>query len=152
MAEENKNTSAAEEKAEKETVEVPKKFKGIVEEIEKMSVLDLSELVKVLEKKFGVSAAPQMMAMPSVAAGAPGASAEAEEKSSFNVELSAPGEKKLEVIKLIRDMLGKGLKEAKDFVDASSGAPQMIKEGATKEEAQDIKKKVEEAGGKVELK
>ena len=143
MNEENKKTE--------EQVEVPEKFKSLVETIEKMSVLDLSEFVKVLEKKFGVSAsAPVAVAVASGAG--EGAGSAAEEKSSFNVELKEIGDKKLEVIKLIRDMMGKGLKEAKDFVDAVPSGPQTIKEGATKEEAEDIKKKVEEAGGKVELK
>ncbi len=145
MAEETKK----EEK--KETVEVPKKFKGIVEEIEKMTVLDLSELVKILEEKFGVSAAAPVMAMP-VAGGSSTGGDAGEEKSSFNVQLSGIGDKKLEVIKVIRDMMGKGLKEAKDFVEATATAPQLIKEGAEKAEAEEIKKKIEEAGGKVELK
>jgi large subunit ribosomal protein L7/L12 len=137
----------AEEKDEK--IEVPEKFKKMVDEIEKMSVLDLAELVKVLEKKFGVSAAAPMMA---VAAAAPTAAAAGEEKSSFNIELSGVGDKKIEVIKVVRDLTGKGLKEAKDLVDAAASAPQMIKEGAKKEEAEDIKKKFEAAGAKVELK
>lgn len=136
---------------ENKEVEVPKKFKGVVEEIEKMSVLDLSELVKVLEKKFGVSAsAPAAAAAP--AGGAPAEGGEEEEKSSFNVELKEIGDKKLEIIKLIRDLMGKGLKEAKDFVDAVPSSPQMLKEGASKEEAEELKKKIEEAGGTVELK
>ncbi len=135
---------------EKKEVEVPKKFKSIVEEIEKMSVLDLSELVKVLEEKFGVSASAPVAAAPAGGASAEGE--EAEEKSSFNVELKGIGDKKLEVIKLIRDLMGKGLKEAKDFVDAVPSGPQMIKEGASKEEAEELKKKIEEAGGTVELK
>ncbi len=135
---------------EKETIEVPKKFEKLVDEIEKMSVIDLAELVKILEKKFGVSAAPQMMA----AAPAPGAGsvAVAEEKTSFNVELTAVGDKKIDVIKVLRDITQKGLKESKDMVDAAEKSPQMIKEGAKKEEAEDIKKKFEAAGAKVELK
>lgn len=137
----------ADEKDEK--IEVPEKFKKMVDEIEKMSVLDLAELVKVLEKKFGVSAAAPMMA---VAAAAPTAAQAGEEKSSFNVELTGVGDKKIEVIKVVRDLTGKGLKEAKDLVDAAASAPQMIKEGAKKEEAEDIKKKFEAAGAKVELK
>lgn len=140
MAEETKN---------EEKVEVPEKFKKLVEEIEKMSVLDLSELVKVLEKKFGVSAAAPV----AVAAPAGQAAAEAaEEKSVFNVMLSSVGDKKIEVIKVVRDMTQKGLKEAKDLVDAVVSGPQMIKENAKKEEAEDIKKKFEAAGAKVELK
>jgi len=137
-----------------ETVEVPEKFKSLVESIEKLSVLDLSELVKVLEKKFGVSAsAPVMMGvMPGSGAAAAGAEADAEEKSAYNVVLAAVGDKKIEVIKVVRDITGKGLKEAKDLVDAASSAAQTIKEGAQKEEAQDLKKKLEAAGAKVELK
>ncbi len=131
-----------------EKVEVPEKFKKLVEEIEKMSVLDLAELVKVLEKKFGVSAAPQMMA-----AAAPAAAGEAaEEKSSFNVVLTSAGDKKIEVIKVVRDLTQKGLKEAKDLVDAIATAPQTIKEDAKKEEAEEMKKKFTEAGATVELK
>jgi large subunit ribosomal protein L7/L12 len=134
----------------KETIEVPEKFKSLVSEIEKMSVLDLAELVKILEKKFGVSAAvPVAVAAP--AGGAAGAPA-AEEKSSFNVVLTTVGDKKIEVIKVVRDATQKGLKEAKDLVDAAGAAPQMIKEGAKKEEAEDLKKKFEAAGAKVELK
>ncbi|OGZ26858.1 MAG: 50S ribosomal protein L7/L12 [Candidatus Nealsonbacteria bacterium RIFOXYB1_FULL_40_15] len=136
--------------AEEEKVEVPAKFKSLVEEIEKMSVLDLSELVKVLEKKFGVSAAaPVAMAAPASA----GSSGEAtEEKSEFNIVLKGVGDKKIEVIKVVRDITGKGLKEAKDMVDAASSAPQTVKEGAKKEEAEELKKKFEAAGASVELK
>ncbi len=149
MTEETKKEEVKKEETKK--VEVPAKFKGIVEEIEKMTVLDLSELVKILEEKFGVSAAAPVMAM--AAQGGVASEGEAkEEKSSFNVELKEVGDKKLEVIKTIRDMMGKGLKEAKDFVDSAVASPQMIKEGATKEEAESIKKTIEEAGGKVELK
>lgn len=132
---------------EKTIVEVPAKFKSLVEEIEKMSVLDLSELVKVLEEKFGVSAsAPAMMmgAMPGAAA------AEAvEEKTSFDVEVTECGPNKIAVIKVVREVTEMGLKEAKDLVDA---APKVIKEGVKKEEAEEIKKKIEEAGGKATLK
>lgn len=141
MVEETKN---------EEKVEVPEKFKKLVEEIEKMSVLDLSELVKVLEKKFGVSAQAPMAVMAAPSAG--GATSDEEEKSSFNVMLSAVGDKKIEVIKVVRDLTQKGLKEAKDLVDAAAVAPQVIKENAKKEEAEDIKKKLEVAGAKVELK
>lgn len=133
---------------EKKTVEVPAKFQSIVSEIEKMSVLDLAELVKILEEKFGVSAsAPVMMGMPAAGAGA-GATAE-EEKTSFNVELTEAGGNKIAVIKVIREITQLGLKEAKDIVD---GAPKVIKEGADKASAEEIKKKIEEAGGKVVLK
>lgn len=127
-------------------MEVPAKFKDLVEKIEKMSVLDLSELVKVLEEKFGVSAAAvAVAAAPAAGAGAPAS----EEKDSFNVELTASGEQKVQVIKAIKEVLGLGLKEAKDLVDA---APSMLKEGLKKAEAEDLKKKIEEAGGKATLK
>lgn len=129
---------------EMKNVEVPEKFKALVDMVEKLSVLDLAELVKVLEDKFGVSAAaPVMMA------GAGAGAAAAEEKTSFNVELTDAGGNKIGVIKVVREVTGLGLKEAKDLVD---GAPKMIKEGADKATAEDIKKKVEEAGGKVVLK
>ncbi len=129
---------------EQKVVEVPEKFKALVEQIEKLSVLDLSELVKVLEEKFGVSAAAPVM----MAAGA-GPAAAAEEKSEFDVELAEAGGNKIGVIKVVREVTGLGLKEAKDLVD---GAPKMIKEKLPKAEAEEIKKKVEEAGGKVTLK
>lgn len=130
---------------ENEQVEIPAKFKDIVESIEKMSVLDLNELVKLLEKKFGVSAAAVAVAGP-----AAGAAVEAgEEKSAFNVELTDGGAQKIAVIKVVKEVLGLGLKEAKDMVD---GAPIMMKEGMKKEEADALKKKIEEAGGKVTLK
>ena len=124
-------------------VEVPAKFKDIVESIEKMSVLDLNELVKLFEKKFGVSAAAVSVAGPAAAVEA------GEEKSSFNVELTDGGAQKIAVIKVVKEVLGLGLKEAKDMVD---GAPIMMKEGMKKEEADTLKKRIEEAGGKVTLK
>jgi len=145
MAEETKKQ---EEKKEKKKVEVPTKFKKLVEEVEKMSVLELSELVKVLEDKFGVSAAPQMMAAAPVAAGA----APAEEKASFNIALTAVGDKKIEVIKVVRDITQKGLKDSKDLVDAVAAGEQIVKENVKKEEAEEMKKKFEVAGAKVELK
>jgi len=114
-------------------------------------VLDLAELVKILEEKFGVSAAaPMMMAAPA-AGGANGAPA-AEEQSSFTVVLAAPGDKKIEVIKAVKEITQKGLKEAKDLVDASASAPQVIKEAVEKKEADELKAKLEAAGAKVELK
>jgi large subunit ribosomal protein L7/L12 len=138
--------------AKEEKTEVPAKFADIVKKIEEMSVLDLAELVKILEEKFGVSAAaPMMVAAAPAAAGGSGAAAE-EEKSAFNVVLTAPGDKKIEVIKVVKEITQKGLKESKDLVDASATEPQMIKEGAKKEEAEQIKKKLEAAGAKVELK
>ena len=127
-------------------VEVPEKFKSLVEEIEKMSVLDLAELVKILEDKFGVSAAAPMAA---VAAPGEGGEEAAEEKDSFNVELIEAGGTKIAVIKVVREVTELGLKDAKDLVDA---APKVIKEAVKKEEAEEIKKKIEEAGGKCELK
>lgn len=136
-------------KSETEKVEIPTKFKDIVEKIEKMSVLDLSELVGVLEKKFGVSA--QAVAAVAVVPGA-GVAEEAaakEEKTTFDVELKSAGDQKIQVIKAVKGILGLGLKEVKDLVD---GAPTMLKEGMKKEEAEEMKKKIEEAGGKVELK
>ena len=124
---------------EMEKVEVPEKFKKLVDEIEKLTILELAELVKILEKKFGVSAAPQVVA---AASGAPaGGEAQAEEKSSYNVILATVGEKKIDVIKVVRDTTQKGLKEAKDLVDAAASAPQVVKEGAKKEEAEEMKKK-----------
>lgn len=148
MADEEKKVEETTEATseEKKEVEVPEKFKKLVEEIEQMSVIDLSELVKVLEDKFGVSAAAPAMMMA-----APGAAAEGgdEEKSSFDVELSEAGGSKINVIKAIRTITGQGLKEAKEMVD---GAPTVVKEGASKEEAEEIKKQLEEAGATVTLK
>ena len=130
---------------------VPEKFKKLVEEIEKMSVLDLAELVKVLEKKFGVSAAAPIT-VAAVPAAAAGAAPDVEEKSIFNIVLTAVGEKKIEVIKVVRDITQKGLKEAKDLVDAAASGSQVVRENVKKEEAEELKKKLEEAGAKVELK
>ncbi len=124
---------------------VPEKFKALVEQVEKMSVLDLAELVKVLEEKFGVSAAAPAMMM----AAAPAAGAATEEKTEFGVELTDAGANKINVIKAIKDITGLGLADAKALVD---GAPKMVKEGMKKDEAEAMKKKLEEAGGKVTLK
>ena len=126
-------------------VEVPAKFKDLVSSIESMTVMDLAELVKVLEDKFGVSA--QAMAMPMAAAGA--GAAPAEEKTAFTVELKDAGAQKIQVIKVVREVSGLGLKEAKDLVDA---APKVVKENVKKEEAEELKKKLEAAGAKVEIK
>ena len=129
--------------SEETKVEVPAQFKALVEGIEKMSVIELNELVKVLEKRFGVSAA-------AVASGpAAGPVAAAEEKSTFNVELKDAGATKIAVIKVVKEALALGLKEAKDLVDA---APKMLKENVKKEDAEKMKKDIEAAGGKVELK
>lgn len=144
----------AEEKVEKneetkKEIEVPAKFKDLVKQIEELSVLELSELVKVLEDKFGVSAAaPAMMAAMPMAGGA-GADAGEAEKSDFDVELVSAGDAKIGVIKVVKEITGKGLKEAKDLVDA---APAVIKEKVAKAEAEDLKKQLEEAGATVNLK
>ncbi len=133
---------------EEKNIEVPEKFKKLVEEIEKMSVMDLAELVKVLEGKFGVS--PMMAVAAAPAAGGDSAAAgAAEEKTEFTVELKNAGSQKIQVIKAVREITGKGLKEAKDLVE---GAPQVVKENVKKEEAEELKKKLEEAGATVELK
>lgn len=139
----------AEEATKEETkkVEVPKKFQDLVKSIEEMSVLDLSELVKVLEDKFGVSAAAPMAMMAAPAAGA--GAAPAEEKTSFNVELTEAGGQKIAVIKAVREVSGLGLKDAKDLVDK---APAVVKENVAKAEAEEMKKKIEAAGAKVTLK
>jgi len=153
MTEETKKEETKEEGAESankadEQVEIPSKFQDIVKQIEEMSVLDLSELVKILEKKFGVSAAAPVAVAATAAPSTEGA-APAEEKSSFNIELVSAGDQKINVIKAIREVTTLGLKEAKDLVE---GAPQVIKENVKKEEAEEIKAKLEAAGAKVELK
>ena len=131
----------------KEKIEVSEEGKKMTEIIKGMKIADLNNVVKAIEQEFGVSAqAPVAVA----AAGAAGAAAD--EKSSFNIELKEVGAKKIEVIKVVRDLTGKGLKEAKDLVDAAATAPQLVKENAKKEEADEIKKKFEAAGAKVELK
>ncbi len=132
-----------ETKEEKAPVEIPAKFKGLVESIEKLSVMELAELVKLLEDHFGVSAAAPVMMAGGAAAGG------AEEKDSFDIELAEAGGNKIAVIKAVREITGLGLKEAKDMVDA---APKVIKEGAAKAEAEEIKGKLEEAGASVNLK
>jgi large subunit ribosomal protein L7/L12 len=144
-AEETPAAQAPEAAPEEEKAEVPEKFKALVEQVESMSVLELSELVKALEKRFGVSAAAVAVAGP--AAG--GAAGGEEEKSTMNVELSDAGANKIAVIKAVKEALGLGLKEAKDLVD---GAPSMLKENASKEDGAALKAKIEEAGGKVTLK
>lgn len=137
-AEETKNESGIDE-----SVEVPAEFKKLVEQVETMSVLELHELVKVLEKRFGVSAAAVAVAGP-----AAGGAAE-EAQSSFTVELTDAGAQKIAVIKVVKEVLGLGLKEAKDMVDA---APAVVKEKVAKEDAEALKAKLEEAGAKVTLK
>ena len=141
MTEENKVQDVATDSSNE--VEVPAKFKSIVESIEKMSVLDLNELVKLFEKKFGVSAA-------AVAVAGPASSGEAaEEKTDFTVHIADAGATKIAVIKVVKEAAGLGLKEAKDLVDA---APSDVKTGMKKEDAEALKKSLEEAGAKVVLK
>ena len=125
---------------------VPEKFKALVEQVEKMSVLDLAELVKILEEKFGVSAAAPAMMM---AAAPAAAGAAAEEKTEFTVELTDAGANKINVIKAVKEITGLGLADAKALVD---GAPKAVKEGLKKDEAEAMKKTIEAAGGKVTLK
>jgi len=120
----------------------------IKEAIKSMTVLELAQLVKDLEEEFGVSAAAMVAAAPA-AAGAAGAAAPAEEKTEFDVILTNAGANKINVIKVVREITGLGLKEAKDLVD---GAPKPVKEGVSKDEAEQIKKKLEEAGATVEVK
>jgi large subunit ribosomal protein L7/L12 len=144
MADETVAAPAAEAAPATETkAELPAKFKDIVSSVEKMSVLELHELVKALEGHWGVSAAAVAVAGPAAGAAA------GEEKSAFNVQLADAGAQKVQVIKAVKDALGLGLKEAKDLVDA---APTMLKEGMKKEDADKLKAAVEAAGGKVELK
>ena len=120
----------------------------VIEFISNMSVLEMSELVKEMEDKFGVSAAASAVAAP-VASGTGDAAAAAEEKTEFDVILTSIGEKKINVIKEVRGITGLGLKEAKEAVES---APKAIKEGVSKEEAEEVKKKLEEAGASVEIK
>jgi len=126
-----------------ETVEIPAEFKALIEQVEKMTVLELHSLVKVLEKRFGVSASAVAVAGPAAGGDA------AEEQSEFTVELTEAGAQKIAVIKAVKEVLGLGLKEAKEMVD---GAPAVVKEGMKKEDAEALKAKLEEAGAKVTLK
>lgn len=121
------------------------KFKDIIEKIEQMNVIDLSELVKVLEEKFGVSASAPMMMMQGGAAAGDAAA----EKTEFALHLVSAGEQKIQIIKIVKEALALGLKEAKDLADK---APTLLKEGMKKEEAEALKKQIEDAGGKAELK
>lgn len=127
-----------------ESVEVPEEFKALVDQVEKMTVLELHALVKVLEKRFGVSASAVAVAGP-----AAGGDAGGEEQSEFAVELADAGAQKIAVIKAVKEALGLGLKEAKEMVDS---APAVLKENMKKEDAEALKAKLEEAGAKVELK
>ncbi len=142
IAEEAPEKEEAKEEQEDALSELSKEGKKLIEQVESMTVLELNTLVKAIEKKFGVSA--QAVAVPSGAT-----EGEAEEKSTFTVELTGSGEQKIAVIKAVKEILGLGLKDAKDLVD---DVPSSLKEDIGKEEAEEIKKKIEEAGGKVELK
>lgn len=139
---EESTAAAADASNDEAEVEVPEKFKKLVEQVEEMSVLELNELVKVLEKKFGVSAVA-VAAAPAAGAGG------AEEASTFTVVLADAGAQKIAVIKVVKEVLGLGLKEAKDLVDA---APSDIKTGVAKAEADELKAKFEEAGASITLK
>lgn len=147
VEETKKEEKQTEETKEESQVEVPEKFAGIVKEIEEMSVLDLSELVKVLEDKFGVSAAAPMAV--AAAPAAEGGAEEAEEKSAYTVEITDSGSQKIAVIKAVREITEMGLKDAKELVDKT---PATVKENVPTEEAEEMKTKLEEAGAKVELK
>lgn len=139
---------AVETKEEKQTAPVSEKLQGILKTIEGLTVLELADLVKALEEKFGVSAAAAVAVAGPVGGGQAGA-APAEEKTSFTVILANSGDKKIQVIKEIRAITNLGLKEAKDLVE---GAPKTIKDGVTKDEADKIKKAIEAQGAKVEIK
>ena len=136
-------------KEKKEGKSVSGKLQTILKTIEELTVLELADLVKALEDKFGVSAAAAAAVAAPAAGGAHAGGAAAEEKTSFTVVLASSGDKKIQVIKEIRALTNLGLKEAKDLVE---GAPKTVKEGATKEEADKIKKILEEQGAKVEIK
>ena len=121
------------------------KLNNIIAEVEKLTVAEMAQLVKAMEEKFGISAS----AMAAGGGAASGGAAEAEEKTAWDVILKAGGDQKIQVIKVIREATGQGLKEAKDIVD---GAPKAVKTGLSKADAEDLKKKIEAAGGSVELK
>lgn len=142
-------TEEKKEETKKEGAPVSEKLQSILTTIEELTVLELADLVKALEEKFGVSAAAAVAVAGPAAGGGGGGAAAAEEKTEFDVVLAAAGDKKIQVIKEIRGITSLGLKEAKDLVD---GAPKTIKEGVAKEEAEKMKKQLEEAGAKIELK
>ena len=142
-------TAVEEVKAKKEGKNVSEKLQGVLKTIEELTVMELADLVKALEDKFGVSAAAVAVAAPAAGGGAASGGAAAEEKTSFTVVLTNSGDKKIQVIKEIRALTSLGLKEAKDLAE---GAPKTVKEGVTKEEADKIKKILEEQGAKVEIK
>lgn len=134
--------------ADEKEVTLSKAAQGILDEVKKLSVLELADLVKAMEEEFGVSAAAPVAVAAGAAAGG-GEEAAAAEKDSFDVELTAAGGQKIAVIKVVREITGLGLKEAKDLVDA---APKVVKEGVKKDEAEKMKAQLEEAGASVELK
>jgi large subunit ribosomal protein L7/L12 len=133
---------------EKKEITIPEKFKEIVEQIEKLTVLELADLVKILEEKFGVSATPQVVAGP-VGTGAAAGEEGAQKSDSVSVILKDGGQSKVQVIKVVKELIGLGLKEAKDLVD---GAPKPVKENISVAQAEEMKKKLEEAGAIVEIK
>src|SRR3989344_1936461 len=130
-------------------VKIPEKFEPIVEKLKNMTLLELSELVKVLEEVFGVSASMPVMAVAPAVSSAAEASESAEAKSTVSIELKSAGAQKIQVIKVLREVTSLGLKEAKDLVD---GAPKVVKDQVDRKEAEEVKKKLEEAGATVELK
>lgn len=152
------DTTRGKQKKEVKVAEKPKKsassgkFKDIIEKIENLSALELSQLVKDLEEKFGVTATPAMAAAPAPAGGSGNDEDKEEEKAIVTIMLTAPGEQKINSIKAIREVTDLGLKEAKDLVDASASEPKEVKKEVKKEEADEIKKKLEAAGAKVEFK
>jgi len=148
-AEQKPSPEKATATAEEPEIELSESMKTVVETVEKLTVMELADLVKALEKKFGVSAAAPMAVAAGVGGGAAGGAAAEEEKTSFTVVLADIGSNKIQVIKEIRAITTLGLKEAKDLVEA---APKPVKEGATKEEADKIKAQLEKVGAKVELK
>lgn len=140
--------------AEEKQIEIPEKFKDLVEKIEGLSVSELAQLVKVLEEKFGVSATAPVIAPvgTNVNTTSQSSTETSEEKTEFDIVLKNPGQSKIAVIKLIKEITGKGLKESKDIADASEKEPQVLKTGVKKEEVEELKKKLEEAGATIELK
>ncbi len=149
MAKKEKEKEEKKEEKEEKEVEVPKHLQGIVKEIEEMKLVDLAKLVEILEEKFGVSSMP-MAAAP--AAAPAGKEEEKEEKSAYNVVLTDIGEKKIGVIKAVKKITQKGLKDCKDLVEEVATEPQTIKEDVDTEKAEKMKKQLEEAGATVELK
>jgi large subunit ribosomal protein L7/L12 len=146
---EEKKEEAKKEEVEEKSLDLPKKVQDIIDSVEKLNVLELSNLVKALEQKFGVSAQAMQFAVGAAPQAGGAGGGQEEEKSTFDVVLTSAGDKKIQVIKEIRSITQLGLKEAKDLVDK---APQTVKEGADKEEADKIKKQLEEQGASVELK